>query len=71
MKDWWTGIKNVVLGAFSITHGTVAGNKVKVDAPQQQLMSPAYADKDGITMLTMKQTFVPLNGNDEVTIAFL
>jgi hypothetical protein len=70
-KDWWTLVKNVFLGPFSITHGIAAGNKVKIDAPQQQLTTPAYGDKDGITMLTLKQTFVPLNGNDEFTIAFL
>jgi len=70
-KDWWTLMKNVVLGPFSVTHGTVAGNKVKIDAPQQQLTEPSYGDKDGITMLTMKQTFVPLNGNDELTICFM
>jgi hypothetical protein len=70
-KDWWTLIKNVTLGVFSVTHGTVAGNKVKIDAPQQQLASPAYADKDGITMLTMKQTFVPASGNDELTLCFM
>jgi hypothetical protein len=70
-KDWWTLIKNVVLGPFSITHGTVAGNIVKIDAPQQQLTEPSYGDKDGVTMLTMKQGFNPLNGNDELTICFL
>jgi hypothetical protein len=70
-KDWWTLIKNVQLGPFSVTHGTAAGNKVKIDAPQQQLTQPQYGDKDGITMLTMKQTFVPQNGNDELTICFL
>ena len=70
-KDWWTLIKNVQLGVFSITHGKTAGNIVKFDAPQQQLTDPSYGDKDGITMLTMKQTFVPLNGNDELTICFM
>lgn len=70
-KDWWTLMKNVQLGLFSVTHGTAAGNKVKIDAPQQQLTSPSYGDKDGITMLTMKQTFNPLNGNDELTICFM
>jgi hypothetical protein len=70
-KDWWTLMKNVVLGPFSVTHGTAAGNKVKIDAPQQQLTTPSYGDKDGITMLTCKQTFNPLNGNDELTICFM
>jgi hypothetical protein len=70
-KDWWTMMKTVVLGQFSVTHGKTAGNIVKIDCPQQQLDSPAYADKDGITMLTCKQTFNPLNGNDETTICFM
>jgi hypothetical protein len=70
-KDWWTMMKNVVLGPFSVTHGTTAGNKVKIDAPQQQLTTPSYGDKDGITMLTCKQGFNPLNGNDELTICFM
>jgi hypothetical protein len=70
-KDWWTLMKNVVLGPFSVTHGTAAGNKIKIDAPQQQLTTPSYGDKDGITMLTCKQTFNPLNGNDELTICFM
>jgi hypothetical protein len=70
-KDWWSTMRNVVLGPFSVTHGTAAGNKVKIDAPQQQLDTPAYADKDGITMLTMKQTFNPQNGNDELTLCFM
>jgi hypothetical protein len=70
-KDWWTLMKTVVLGPFSVTHGTAAGNKIKIDAPQQQLTTPSYGDKDGVTMLTCKQTFNPLNGNDELTICFM
>lgn len=70
-KDWWTMMKNVVLGPFSITHGKTAGNIVKIDAPQQQLTAPTYGDKDGITMLTTKQTFNPQNGNDELTLCFM
>jgi hypothetical protein len=70
-KDWWSTMRNVVLGPFSVTHGTVAGNKVKIDAPQMQLDTPSDGDKDGITMLTMKQTFNPQNGNDELTLCFM
>jgi len=69
-KDWWTQIKNVTLGVFSITHGTAAGNKVKIDAPSMQLTTPAYADKDGITMLTTKLDMIPVNGNDELILSF-
>jgi hypothetical protein len=67
-KDWWTQIKNVTLGAFSMTHGTAAGNKVKIDAPAMQLTTPAYSDKDGITMLGTKADLIPVIGNDEITI---
>lgn len=70
-KDWWTQIKNVVLGPFSVTQGTVVGNKVKIDSPSMQLTTPAYADKDGITMLTTKADMIPVNGNDEITLCFL
>lgn len=67
-KDWWSLIKNVTLGAFSVTHGTVAGNKVKLDTPSMQLTTPAYGDKDGVTMLTMKAEYIPVTGNDELLI---
>lgn len=70
-KDWWTLMKSVTLGVFSVTHGTAAGNKVKIDAPSQQLTSPQYADKDGITMLTLKQDFIPVIGNDEIVLCFM
>jgi hypothetical protein len=70
-KDWWTLMKSVTLGVFSVTHGTVAGNKVKIDAPNQQLTQPSYGDKDGITMITLKQDFIPVNGNDEIVLCFM
>ncbi|HYD79843.1 MAG TPA: hypothetical protein VEC06_08540 [Paucimonas sp.] len=70
-KDWWTAIKNVTLGHFSVTHGTAAGNKVKIDAPQIQLTEPAYEDMDGIQMLKTNLTLLPTSGNDELVIAFL
>lgn len=70
-KDWWTLMKNATLGVFSMTHGLVAGNKVKIDAPAQQLSAPSYSDKDGITMLTCKTRLNPVNGSDEVTVCFL
>lgn len=68
-KDWWTSIKNAVTGALSITHGTVAGNIVKIDAPAAQLIKPTYQDMDGVQMLQVGMVYVPgANGNDEVTI---
>lgn len=69
-KDWWTSVRNAVTGAFSVTHGTTAGNKVKFDAPALQLTEPTYEDLDGVAMLAMGARFVPgAAGNDELVIA--
>lgn len=69
-KDWWTTIKNATTGVLSITQGTVAGNKVKIDAPSAQIITPAYQDLDGVQMLQCGLVLVPgTSGNDEVTIS--
>lgn len=70
-KDWFTASRNAVLGAMAITHGTVAGNKVTIAAPQVQLVKPGYSDKDGIAMLQASLVIVPNAGNDELTLTFL
>ncbi len=67
-KDWWTSAKTAALGALAITHGTVAGNKVSINAPSVQIDTPGYTDKDGIAMLQAKLVVVPYSGNDELTI---
>lgn len=68
-KDWWTIAKNSTTGSMSITHGTVAGNKVVIAAPNVQLTKPTYTDLDGIEMLQMGLNFIPgSSGNDELTI---
>jgi hypothetical protein len=71
-KDWWTAIKDATTGALSITHGTVAGNKVKLDAPGVQLTKPTYQDMNGNQMLQAGLVLVPgATGNDELTITVL
>lgn len=71
-KDWWTAIKNATTGALSITQGTVAGNKVKIDAPGVQLVKPSYQDMDGVQMLQAGLVLVPgTSGNDEISITVL
>ncbi|WP_420994114.1 MULTISPECIES: phage tail tube protein [Cupriavidus] len=67
-KDWWSTVRDVVLGALSITHGTVAGNIVKIDAPKVQMSNLAYADQDGVAMMTSNLTINPNVGNDELLI---
>ncbi|QJE03043.1 hypothetical protein HH212_26160 [Massilia forsythiae] len=70
-KDWWTAARNAATGSLSITHGTVAGNKVKVDAPRAQITQPNYSDKDGIAMIQASLVLVPNAGNDELTLTFM
>lgn len=68
-KDWWTIAKNATLGALAITHGTAAGYKVAVNAPNVQLTKPSYTELDGIQMLQMGMNLTPgSSGNDELTI---
>lgn len=69
-KDWWTLAKNATLGALSITHGTVAGNKVTISAGSTvQLTKPTYTELDGVQMLQMGLNFVPGSaGNDEYSL---
>jgi len=73
-KDWWTLAKNATLGAISVTHGSAAGKKVKLDMPAVQLTSPNYSDMDNIAMLQMGLTVNPSSGgtgNDELKITCL
>lgn len=67
-KDFWTAIKDGVLGAVSITHGP-AGNQAKFDGAQVQLTEPTEEDLDGIAMLRMNMIVLPTTaGNDELTL---
>lgn len=70
-KDWWTAARSAATGPLSITHGTVAGNKVTVAAPLAQITQPNYSDKDGIAMIQANLILVPNSGNDELTLTFL
>ena len=70
-KDWFSAAKNATLDALSITHGTTAGYKVKLDAPKVQLTNPTYAESQGIAMLNMGLVLVPNTSNDELIITVL
>lgn len=69
--DWFGSIAANALGAFSLTHGTVPGSIVKIDAPQMQMLKPSYTDKNGIRMLQSNLEYKPLSGNDEITFCFM
>lgn len=71
-KDWWSSIRNITTGALQLIHGTVAGNKVQIDAPNVQLLNPKYQDQDGIAMLQCGLVFAPgASGNDEIKVTSL
>lgn len=70
-KDWWTAARSAATGSLAITHGTTAGNKVTIAAPQAQITQPTYSDKDGIAMIQAGLVLVPSAGNDELTFTFL
>ena len=55
-------------GALQMIHGTSAGNIVQIDAPVVQLLSPSYADSNGILMLNMQLALIPDAGDDELTL---
>lgn len=58
-------------GVLSITHGTVAGNKVKIDSPAVDVINPSYSDDNGVSMIKCPIVLVPVSGNDEFTITVL
>lgn len=56
------------LGALQVVHGTTAGSIIQIDAPKVQLLSPTYADSNGVLMLNMNLSFTPNAGDDELII---
>ncbi|QUN29546.1 hypothetical protein KB879_06250 [Cupriavidus sp. KK10] len=70
-KDFPGIIRAATTGALSITHGTVAGSKVKFDAPKVQLSNPQYQDSEGSVFLQTALSLVPNAGNDELLLTFL
>lgn len=70
-KDFFALARASTLGAFTITHGTAAGNKATIAGSAVQLANPTYSTQDGIRMLNLDLIFTPTSaGNDEVTITY-
>lgn len=71
-KDYWTPIMAETSGAFTVTHGTVAGNKVTIAAGQVQLLEPSIDNEGGVAMMTLGANLKPTSaGNDELSIVVL
>ena len=65
---WHEAVRLGTLDAFSVVHGSVAGAIIQIDAPKVQLISPQYADSDGVAMINLGLDFQPDTGNDEIVI---
>lgn len=71
-KDWFGIAKAGTTGAFTLTHGTATGNRVKRDSATVQLINPSYEEEDGIQMVKMDLAFFPTSaGNDDVVLRTL
>ena len=70
-KDYFAIAQTETTGNLTFLHGTTAGNRVTFTAGQCDIANPAYADQDGVQMLSVPYVAVPTgSGNDEVSIAF-
>lgn len=69
-KNFHSIIAAHTTGALQMIHGATAGHIVQIDAPAVQLISPSYADSNGILMLNMQLALIPSTGNDELSLTF-
>ena len=71
VKDYFATALADTLGIIEFTHGTSAGNIVKVDSARGDIADVSYGDLDGIAMLEIPFTAIPSSaGNDEVEIVY-
>jgi len=70
-KDYFTAaLTDSSLGNLTVTHGTTAGNIVRVTSTKVDIGDVAYGEADGVTMLEIPYTLVPSSANDELSIVF-
>ena len=71
-KDFFAASLASTLGNLTITHGTTAGNKFKIDSTRIDIANPTYSDNNGIHMLSVPFVAVPSSaGNDEISFTVL
>lgn len=68
-KNWFAAVTDGAVGAVSITHGSVGGNKVVFSGNKVQLRNPKLSQTDKTLMLEMDLRFRPTNGNDDFTLS--
>lgn len=72
-KDFFANAVAGTTGAFSIVHGTNAGNIITLAtaAGAMSLGGPTYSEDAGVVMLNLPYTLVPTSsGNDEFTLVY-
>ena len=70
-KDFFAAaLTDASLGNLTVTHGTTAGNIVRVTSTKVDIGDVAYGEADGVTMLEIPYTLVPSSANDELAIVF-
>ena len=67
-KDWWSIVRDDVLGPLSLVHGKDDGSIVQIDAPAVQLSDLKNADDNGTARLSFTTTLIPVDGDDELVI---
>lgn len=70
---FWGDFGSSARKALSFNIGSVAGNKVEVNAPNTQVSGLSYADRDGIRAydITLAAASVTGTGDDELTFKFI
>jgi hypothetical protein len=68
IHDFFAPALSGAKSAVSLTHGTAAGNIVKLDMPSVNLQNPTYTDNNGVQMMQIPYAGIPIVGNDELTI---
>lgn len=68
-KNWFSIYQAATLGAFSLVHGTTAGEIVEITGANVQLGKPTMGQSQQIVNITLPLTFTPSGaGNDEFSI---
>ena len=67
-KDWFSIARASTLGAIAAQHGLVAGNICEIAAAGVQVGQPTYGNTQGVLNTSLPLTFVPVAGDDEVTL---
>jgi hypothetical protein len=69
-RDYFSAALSQTTSTVSITQGTTAGYRQTFTAPAAKTLLPRYSDDNGKLMLTVPGIILPVNGNDEYSIAF-